>query len=142
MRLNDVENTSKAIFAQASYNFTDKLSATFGLRHTKDDKRYSPTHVTQGLNPVALLIDDEALSSLTPHQDSASIIVGVTVSSRTSPIQPDLSRVDLPVEPLTRKMARPFDPEEAETLEVGVSLITIEFVLTRRSLAPITLICR
>jgi len=55
---NDVENTSVALFAQFTYDITDKLSATLGVRRTEDEKNYKPTHVTQGVNPVILLIDD------------------------------------------------------------------------------------
>ena len=121
--LNDVENTSKAIFAQASYNFTDKLSATFGLRHTKDDKRYSPTHVTQGLNPVALLIDDESVefSDTSPRfsidyrwSDSVFTYFSYSAGFKSGGF------TGRTVDP--KDGARPFDPEEAETLEVGVKL--------------------
>jgi len=36
------DNTSWAIFGQATYNLTDQLALTFGLRHTEDTKRFTP----------------------------------------------------------------------------------------------------
>ncbi len=41
-----VKNDSKAIFAQATYSFTEKLKLTGGLRYTKDRKRFTPKQVT------------------------------------------------------------------------------------------------
>ena len=37
-----IENTSKAVFGQATYDLTDKLSVTVGARWTEDDKRFTP----------------------------------------------------------------------------------------------------
>lgn len=37
-----IENTSKAVFGQATYDLTDKLSLTLGVRWTDDDKRFTP----------------------------------------------------------------------------------------------------
>ncbi len=121
--LNDVENTSKAAFAQITYNFTDNLSATFGLRHTKDDKRYAPTHVTQGVAPLQLLIDKESVEFndtsprfsldyrwnnylFTYFSYSAGFKSGGFTGRTVDP----------------KDGARPFDQEEAETLELGFKI--------------------
>ena len=37
-----IENTSKAIFGQATYDFTEQLSLTLGARYTDEDKSFSP----------------------------------------------------------------------------------------------------
>lgn len=39
----EVDNSSLAAFAQATYDFTEKLSVTAGLRWTKDTKRFDPS---------------------------------------------------------------------------------------------------
>lgn len=37
-----VDNDTKALFAQATYDFTDKLSLTAGLRYTSENKAFTP----------------------------------------------------------------------------------------------------
>ena len=37
-----VDITSKAVFAQATYDVTDRLSATFGVRYTDEEKKFLP----------------------------------------------------------------------------------------------------
>lgn len=37
-----IDNTSEAVFGQTTYDFTDKLSLTVGLRWTDEDKRFTP----------------------------------------------------------------------------------------------------
>lgn len=37
-----IDNTSKAVFGQATYDITEKLSVTVGLRWTDEDKRFTP----------------------------------------------------------------------------------------------------
>lgn len=54
--LNIVDNVSYAAFGQASYNITDDLSVTAGLRYTKENKDYRPVH--RELVSGALLVPD------------------------------------------------------------------------------------
>jgi len=37
-----IDNTSKAVFGQATYDLTDKFSLTLGMRWTDEDKRFTP----------------------------------------------------------------------------------------------------
>lgn len=39
----EVDNSSFALFGQGTYDITDKLSATFGIRYTEDEKEYGFT---------------------------------------------------------------------------------------------------
>ncbi len=48
---------SKAFFTQGTYRFTDKLSATVGIRYTDDEREYTPDSV---------VLDREGLSLLPP----------------------------------------------------------------------------
>ena len=41
----DVENESIAVFAQATYDLTEKLSITAGIRYTSDSKEFTPEQV-------------------------------------------------------------------------------------------------
>lgn len=120
---NDVENTSKAMFAQATYDFSDKLSATLGVRYTEDKKKYSPTHVTQGVDPIVLLIDSEEVdfSDTSPRlsldyrwSDRVFTYVSYSAGFKSGGF------TGRTVDP--KAGVRPFDPEEAETYEVGIKL--------------------
>jgi len=50
----EVDNSSLAAFAQATYDFTEKLSVTAGLRWTKDAKRFDPSCCQFLISPVVL----------------------------------------------------------------------------------------
>lgn len=120
---NDVENTSKAVFAQATYEITENLSATLGIRHTQDDKKYRPTHVTQGVAPVALLIDSESVDfdDTSPrfsldYRWNENVFTYLSYSAGFKSGGFTGRTVD------PKDGARPFDPEEAETYEIGVKL--------------------
>ncbi len=120
---NDVENTSKAVFAQVTYDFTPNFSATLGVRHTKDEKDYSPTHVTQGVDPLNLLTDDASASfnDTSPRlsvdyrwNDNVFTYASYSAGFKSGGF------TGRTVDP--KDGARPFDPEEAETYEVGIKL--------------------
>lgn len=57
---NDFTTTSSAIYAQATYSFTEKLDVTFGLRYSDEEKTFDPTQVVIssniGLAPGTLLV--------------------------------------------------------------------------------------
>lgn len=59
----DNKNDSKAVFAQMSYDITDALSLTAGLRYTDDTKRFTPDSVVLssfiGLPPGTLVLPNE-----------------------------------------------------------------------------------
>ncbi len=121
--LNEVENTSEAVFAQVTYDFTDKLSATVGLRHTRDNKKYQPTHLTQGVNPLQLLVDNEEVefSDTSPrfsvdYRWNERVFTYLSYSAGFKSGGFTGRTVD------PKDGARPFDPEEAETYEIGVKL--------------------
>ncbi len=120
---NAVENTSKAAFAQTTYDFNDKLSATLGVRYTKDEKDYNPTHVTLGVAPVELLIDDESVefTDTSPRfsfdyrwNDNVFTYLSYSAGFKSGGF------TGRTVDP--KDGARPFDPEEAETYEAGIKL--------------------
>lgn len=43
-----IDNDSAALFGQATYDVTDRLSLTFGLRRTEDTKRFTPDQFVTG----------------------------------------------------------------------------------------------
>jgi len=121
---NDIDNNSIAVFTQATYNFTERLSGTFGIRRTEDEKTYRPTHVTQGIAPLILLIDDQTVdfndTSLRVSIDYRWNDNVFTYFSYSEGFKSGgfTGRTVLP----PADVARPFDPEQAETLEVGFKL--------------------
>jgi iron complex outermembrane receptor protein len=121
--INDVDNSSIAIFSQGTYDITDKLSATVGARYTKDKKAYRPTHVTLGVNPLNLLVaeDSAEFTNLSPRFSVdyrwseefftyASYSQGFKSGGFTGrTVDPQLG-------------VRSFEPEEAETIEIGTKI--------------------
>ncbi|GAA6185855.1 MULTISPECIES: TonB-dependent receptor [Alteromonadaceae] len=57
---NDFTTTSSAIYAQATYSFTEKLDLTVGVRYSDEEKTFDPTQVVLssniGLEPGFLLL--------------------------------------------------------------------------------------
>lgn len=120
---NEVKNTSHAIFAQATYAFSDQLSATLGIRRTEDEKNYRPTHLTQGVNPINLLTDDRTVkfNDTSPRfsldyrwNDSVFTYFSYSEAFKSGGF------TGRTVDP--KVGARSFQPEEAETLELGFKL--------------------
>ncbi|MEO0972106.1 MAG: TonB-dependent receptor [Pseudomonadota bacterium] len=121
--INDVSNTSVAAFAQTTFDLTEKLSVTAGVRYTEDEKTYRPDHRTQGAAPVVLLLDDVTVdfTDVSPRfsvdyrwNDAlftyASFSQGFKSGGFTG------RTVDV------QDAARPFEPEEAQTVEIGAKL--------------------
>lgn len=120
---NDVENNSEAVFAQATYHFNEQLSATLGVRHTQDEKTYRPVHVTQGVAPIELLIDEETVDfEDTSPRFSVDYRWNDNVFTYFSYSEGFKSGgfTGRTVDPAAG--VRPFEPEEAETLELGMKL--------------------
>ena len=120
---NDVENTSVATFAQLTYDFTDRLSATAGIRYTRDEKDYNPVHVTQGVNPIELLIDSDSVkfTDTSPRvsldyrwSDQVFTYVSYSAGFKSG------GYTGRTVDP--QAGVRPFEPEEADTWEAGIKL--------------------
>ena len=71
---NDFTTTSSAIFAQGTYDLTEKLELTLGLRYTDEEKTFDPTQVVIssniGLVPGSLLLplglNERSTSEATP----------------------------------------------------------------------------
>ncbi len=118
--LNIVENVSYAAFSQASYNITEDLSVTAGLRYTKENKDYRPVH-RDLVSGVLLVPDDVAELDITDtsprfgveYRWNESFFTYASVSKgfksggftgRTVDPQP---------------AARPFKPEKVWAYEVG-----------------------
>jgi iron complex outermembrane receptor protein len=120
---NDVENTSIATFAQLTYDFTEKLSGTAGLRYTKDKKDYNPVHVTQGVAPIELLI---AQASVEFTDTSPRFSLDYRWSDRLFTYASFSAGfksggfTGRTVDP--QAGVRPFEPEEADTWEIGVKV--------------------
>lgn len=121
--INDVENTSVAVFLQGTYDITDKLSATIGGRYTKDEKDYRPTHLTLGVNPQTLLVDEDSaeFTNFSPRFSVdyrwnenfftyASFSKGFKSGGFTGRT----------VDP--QQSIRSFEPENAETYEIGTKI--------------------
>ena len=120
---NDVKNTSQALFAQTTYDFSQKFSATVGVRYTKDDKEYNPVHVTQGINPLELLIAqaEEEFTDVSPRvsldyrfTDQVFAYASYSAGFKSGGF------TGRTVDP--QAGVRPFQPEEAETVELGLKM--------------------
>lgn len=120
---NDIKNTSIAAFAQATYDFNEKLSATLGIRRTEDEKQYRPTHLTQGINPINLLTDNATadFEDTSPRfsvdyrwNDSVFTYFSYSEGFKSGGF------TGRTVDP--KAGVRSFEPEEAETIEVGFKL--------------------
>ena len=118
--LNIVENVSYAAFGQVSYNFTEDLSITAGIRYTKENKDYRPVH-RELISGALLLPDDVAELDITDtsprlgieYRWNENLFTYVSVSKgfksggftgRTVDPQP---------------AARPFKPEKVWAYEAG-----------------------
>ena len=60
--INTIENTSWAVFGQASYDFSDQLTLTGGLRYSDDEKDADPIDLTGAIATVPISLADEFLS--------------------------------------------------------------------------------
>jgi iron complex outermembrane receptor protein len=121
--LNDVKNTSVAVFAQGTYDITDKLSATIGGRYTEDKKEYNPTHLTLGVNPQILLVDEES-ADFTNFSPRISVDYRwneqfFTYASYSEGFKSG-GFTGRTVDP--QQGVRSFEPEEAETFEIGTKI--------------------
>jgi iron complex outermembrane receptor protein len=118
--LNLVKNTSYAAYGQATYNLTEALSFTAGLRYTKETKRYTPIH-KELVSGVLLIPDVQARQKFTDtsprfgveYRWNENLFTYVSASrgfksggftGRTVDPQP---------------AARPFKPEKVWAYEVG-----------------------
>ena len=118
--LNIVDNVSYAAFGQMSYNFTEDLSITAGIRYTKENKDYRPVH-RELISGALLLPDDVAELDITDtsprlgieYRWNENLFTYVSVSKgfksggftgRTVDPQP---------------AARPFKPEKVWAYEAG-----------------------
>ena len=66
----EVESRTKAVFSQATYNLTERLSLTAGLRYTKEKQTFLPDQyaLTPYLSPTGLLLPlDQGGSRILPH---------------------------------------------------------------------------
>jgi len=121
--LNDVSNSSIAVFSQGTYDITDKLSATIGARYTEDKKEYSPTHVTLGENPLNLLVGEDS-AKFTNFSPRFSVDYRwneqyFTYASYSQGFKSG-GFTGRTVDP--QQGVRSFEPEEAETIEIGAKI--------------------
>lgn len=113
------ENTSYAIFGEVSYDFTDRLSVTGGLRWTQDEKNIDATGALAGgapllANPVA----DETFDRLTPRvivdykvNDNVLGYASFSQGFKSGGFNP---RYGAPIDAPTS-----FDPETVDSYEIG-----------------------
>lgn len=120
---NDVENTSIATFAQVTYDINDRLSTTAGVRYTEDEKDYAPVHVTQGVSPIELLIAKASVrfTDVSPRfsldyrwNDEVFAYASYSAGFKSGGF------TGRTVDP--QAGVRPFEPEEAETWELGIKI--------------------
>jgi len=121
--LNDVSNSSIAVFSQGTYDITDKLSATIGARYTEDKKEYRPTHVTLGENPLNLLVGEDS-AKFTNFSPRFSVDYRwneqyFTYASYSQGFKSG-GFTGRTVNP--QQGVRSFEPEEAETIEIGAKI--------------------
>ena len=82
----DWDHDTWALFGQLSYDFTDKLSLTAGLRYTEETKRYTPSNNIYGtpfaFNPASIAGIDPAIwatypASITVPVEAAQVMFGL-----------------------------------------------------------------
>ena len=145
-----IDNTSTALFAQATYRFTDELSLTAGARYSNEEIRFRPEQtIGQVTNPLVSF----ALGLPVPLSEGQAILPRVFVESEVNDFSPAITlsynltesvlsyfsysqgfkaggftmRTFPPVIPgVTTPITDPdqlipaFDPEEVEVFEIGV----------------------
>lgn len=125
-----VDNSSRAFFAQGTFDLSDKLALTFGLRHTKDEKGFEFNQFISvdpaGAIPVLPLIGATGSGSASDEFSELNIRVGVDYAlnddtllyfSYTDGFKSGgfNTRYVVPrAEPLA------FNPETLESFEIGV----------------------
>lgn len=85
--LGDVDNKSIAVYGQGTYQFTDKLSATFGYRYTEDSRELDVSATTQLFGVCAIQFDqlvearsidrDNCVASFKDEYDGDSWTIGL-----------------------------------------------------------------
>jgi iron complex outermembrane receptor protein len=134
--LQHIETDSYAVYGQATYDFTDRLSATLGMRYTEEKKDFSVDAYSEagapGGDPYTLFqsegpfqaANDEKWEKFTPKfvleyafSDDIDSYVSYAYGFKSGGFngQPD-----------TPAGLEPFDPENAKNLELGLKLALLD----------------
>ena len=74
----EVESEAWAVFGQATYAVTDKLSVTLGIRYTEDEKTFTPDQVIEQVNVPAFIFPFPAGTPILPNVEATNEIDEVT----------------------------------------------------------------
>jgi iron complex outermembrane receptor protein len=118
-KIYDVDNTSKAIYGQGTYSFSDSLRLTLGLRYSEDEKKLFQDQAPDPLNPeqrIQAKFDEEfdnTSGNITLDYDwnpDVSTYFRYATSYKSGGY---FSRTPIAYQ-------RPFDEETVETFELGL----------------------
>ncbi len=112
----DLETVSYAFFGEGTYDLSDRLSATFGLRYTRDDKEFSYL-AEQAVMPTSDLFNADDWDAWTPRfslafQARPELMLYLSASR-------GFKSGGFNGRPQQRPALDPFDPETVWTYEVG-----------------------
>jgi len=126
---NDVDNESWAAFTQWTYNFTDKFAATVGGRYTEDKKGSYPDqfdYATPNVKQVPVQWYRDTFTSFTPSaslsfkwNDEAMTYLSYSEGFKGGGWNSHFNSV---LTPQQQAALQAFDPEEAQTIELGTKL--------------------
>jgi len=129
-----VDNESKAVFGQLTYDFTDALSVTLGLRYTKDEKVFlpdqfvldprlsaaPPTSYVVGTRMLPLIEEPTDISEVTPMLNVSYDVSDAAMVYFTYSEGYKSGGYDQRVFPRNSQFRAPsFEPEFVDSYEVG-----------------------
>ncbi len=112
----DLDTTSYALFGEGTFDLNDRLSATFGLRYTRDDKEFTYRQRQTFMPPSDLFASDQ-WDAWTPrfslaYQAKPDLLLYLSASR-------GFKSGGFNGRPQQRAVLDPFDPETVWTYEVG-----------------------
>ena len=112
----DLDTVSYAIFGEGTYDLSDRLSATLGVRYTRDDKRFTYQQ-RQTFMPPADLFNSDQWDAWTPrfslaYQAKPELLLYLSASR-------GFKSGGFNGRPQQRALLDPFDPETVWTYEIG-----------------------
>ncbi|HEU5135845.1 MAG TPA: TonB-dependent receptor [Steroidobacteraceae bacterium] len=127
---NDVDNSSWAAFTQWTYKFADKFAITLGGRYTEDEKGSYPDqfdYSTPNNKQVPVQWYRQTFTSFTPSasfsvewSDNAMTYLSYSEGFKGGGWNSHFN--DPPLTAAEQAALQQFDPEEAQTIELGVKL--------------------
>jgi len=117
---NQIDITSVAVFAQGTFEFTDRLSVTAGIRYTNDEKDYTLEHarINSGAFIVPLTTVSDSWDATTPmgsiqYRWTDDVMVYASISE-------GYKSGGFNGRPIDSALVESFDPEFVTSYEIGI----------------------